>query len=1227
MISVMNNDFEFEKKPDALEVSHAEDTVLDHADDSSNHNRKVSDSGVVNEARVSLMEMDPGAPGSEFDAKMLGNGRSAEFRVFPSEEVRFLVSSDGEGGGGADMDLKFSDSLVDVKISKTDRFDGSVGDLDAENDRKGNLSQYKCLMSEFDDYVANESSGAMVAAATSRAMSYGFEVGDMVWGKVKSHPWWPGHIFNDALASPSVRRTRREGYVLVAFFGDSSYGWFDPAELIPFEPNYYEKSRQTTSRTFLKAVEEAVDEASRRRGLGLACKCRNRYNFRPTNVDGYFAVDVPDFEAGGIYSWNQIRRSRDSFKPGETLSFIKQLALTPRGGDHRSINFLNNKATVFAYRRLVYEEFDETYAQAFGVPSGPGRPPRNSVASLDQHRQPARAPLSGPLVIAEALGGGKSGVKPMKLKDQSKKDRYLLKRRDEPSHLKVFAANQEQETSTVPLSLVAAESTETGGAGDYVLLKRTPTILPKSEHAGFVGTDTETSSLSIPKNEAEIGQMAVGTDLVSQGQSMSIEASSDKEMIPLEEPKETIAPNEVISSRSHISPDMASERDSPSVLGEDSDPRFDRTDALGDPLCDQADAGTENISKSSETPQQPQLSNTVYLQGDHELDRNLDNRVDLEPTSAGTKFSDGDSSVGGVMKPKVLKRPAEDMNSSGSPFMGEKKKKKKKRVNGAEMGSDQTQKQLAKKKVRRLVGNAVEKSDQIGLSSREDFRLEHQKKSNASTNNSVSAGVVFGRGSDEFDVPQLLNDLQAFALDPFHGVERNCHVIVHKFFLRFRSLVYQKSLGSSPPREAESPELRALKSSDASFGTDNLSENIRDLSSSNSVKPLRRRDDPTKTGRKRVPSDRLEEIASKKLKKMGDLKLLASERKATQKLADGQKRESRDSVAVPTAVKMVKRDYMKKPEPPSARKVDPTMLVMKFPPETSLPSLNELKARFGRFGPIDQSGLRIFWKSSTCRVVFLYKPDAQAAYKYAMGNKSLFGNVNVKYQLREVGAPATEVPDSEKPSATADDNPIETPRMKDPLVLSGRASTPVVHQPPLAPLPAVQLKSCLKKATGDEPGVPSVGTGGTSSSKGTTRVKFMLGGEESNRNNINANFADGGTSSSVAMDFNSNFFQKVVSTTPLPIPPPQFTKPSHSITTTNIMQQHSEIPQPRNTLNHHHHYHHTPAVALPPVPQNPPPVASPTTDISQQLLSLLTRCSDVVTNVTGLLGYAPYHPL
>lgn len=209
-----------------------------------------------------------------------------------------------------------------------------------------------------------------------------FEIGDLVWGKVKSHPWWPGQIYNEKLASREVCRMKTAGYVLVAFFGDCSYGWFDPAELVRFESSYAEKSRQMSSRTFVKAVEEAVDEASRRRTLGLACRCRNLYNFRPTTVEGYFSVDIGEYESGSVYSVDQIRRSRDDFKPTEVLDFVNQLALSPKKVKHDAIDFVKNKATALAYRKAVYEEFDETYAQAFGYE--PEHPSRGRTQGLNQ---------------------------------------------------------------------------------------------------------------------------------------------------------------------------------------------------------------------------------------------------------------------------------------------------------------------------------------------------------------------------------------------------------------------------------------------------------------------------------------------------------------------------------------------------------------------------------------------------------------------------------------------------------------------------------------------------------------------------------------------------------------------------------------------------------------------------------------------------------------------------
>lgn len=116
----------------------------------------------------------------------------------------------------------------------------------------------------------------------------GFRIGDMVWAKVKPHPWWQGVIFNEAFASPSVFNTKIEGYLLVAFFGDATYQWFDPVVLVSFGSHYVNKSKQTRAQSFLVAVEEAVAEVSRRAALGLACLCRNPSNFQSTNVQGFF---------------------------------------------------------------------------------------------------------------------------------------------------------------------------------------------------------------------------------------------------------------------------------------------------------------------------------------------------------------------------------------------------------------------------------------------------------------------------------------------------------------------------------------------------------------------------------------------------------------------------------------------------------------------------------------------------------------------------------------------------------------------------------------------------------------------------------------------------------------------------------------------------------------------------------------------------------------------------
>ncbi|KAK2646053.1 hypothetical protein Ddye_021248 [Dipteronia dyeriana] len=198
-------------------------------------------------------------------------------------------------------------------------------------------------------------------------LGHRYEVGDMVWGKVRSHPWWPGQIFNEAFALPCARNGKREGRLLVSFFGDNSYWWLNPIELIPFEIHYVDKSKQTNGWEFVNAVEEAEGEVRRRAALGLFCHCRNPNNFRETGVEGFVEVDGCGYKPGGLYSVKQIKSARDVFKPVEMLSLLQEMASTPHINMKRSISSIQNVAVVLAYRKAVFVDYDETYAQAFRV--------------------------------------------------------------------------------------------------------------------------------------------------------------------------------------------------------------------------------------------------------------------------------------------------------------------------------------------------------------------------------------------------------------------------------------------------------------------------------------------------------------------------------------------------------------------------------------------------------------------------------------------------------------------------------------------------------------------------------------------------------------------------------------------------------------------------------------------------------------------------------------------
>ncbi|CAL9185820.1 PWWP domain-containing protein 1 isoform X1 [Musa acuminata AAA Group] len=1061
--------------------------------------------------------------------------------------------------------------------------------------------------SDFDEGLLSDevsvSNGATILQGAVGNWMNGFELGDMVWGKVKSHPWWPGHIFNEAFASASVRRTKKEGHFLVAFFGDSSYGWFEPAELVPFDPHYEEKSKQTTLRPFVKAVEEAVDEASRREALALTCYCRNPFNFQPARVPGYFYVDVPGFELGGIYSLKQVNSARDKFVPVMALSFLQQTATSPLADDPACIDRMRNVAMMLAYRRAVFEEFDETYAQAFGVE--PVRPSRRTGAMPDQLERfaPRAAPLSGPLVLPEPLRHKKSSSHKLVHKaakvPSAKKNKYVLKRRDErepasasvgppkpslpdvPSpvqshrnHYNLFPAQQHQQTpahhaphahpTLVFQDASCPPASAPGGSnlGDYVLQKRAP-----------AGAADEKP----PPQTSQDGSVSEQTALPAAADAPAVRQVFDEGRLKTEPPRQ--------------------------------------------------------LSEIAHRKLDPTVSGAAY------------SSADAKPGYGPGSLALRTSQVGGIMKEKkIKKRLREDGSSAESGVTGQaKKKKKKKKVQSSEIGVPDHVKASTIEDLYRRSAAAKPVSMEPELPRRED---------EVAPTTEPSAVAVRHPDIDlslrDLQLPELVSDLQELALYPFYGIDRDAPWVALHVFLNFRSLVYQKSLGLPPASEADAPEVPAVKPSAALPPPQEpvvvsavvapakvTNEETAPTSISKPPKASFRPDDPTVAGRKRTASDRQEEMSAKRQKKLDTLKALAGEKKAAigHKGLEGPQRGQKDPVAATTSAAAsagpakpndrAAEPVKKQEPPPPPRLPSPTTLVMKFPLRTTLPSVASLKAKFARFGPLELSGTRVYWKSYTCKVVYKFKPDAEAALNHARSNQ-MFGQVKVYYYLRDADALAPE-PSSEAVGQRSESRLVESNQFRP----GSGAGVGVSFGPSRPPLnltqkPAGQPKSILKKPSDEA--APSGG------GREAPRVKFMLDTVDG-KAELPATVVVAGNNNDVRSSADtSSAVDPVIGKAPRSVrflPPPSSSRP---LIPFPPRADSPYIPPPPASLGV------AERVLPPPRPQrnlNGVEEESGSSEqrgnankaFADQMLSLLFRCRDIVRNVKSSLGYVPYHQL
>ncbi|KAJ4720859.1 Tudor/PWWP/MBT superfamily protein [Melia azedarach] len=176
-----------------------------------------------------------------------------------------------------------------------------------------------------------------------------FYVSDLVWGKVRSHPWWPGQIYDPSDASEKAMKYHKKDCFLVAYFGDRTFAWVDASQLKPFYSHFSQVEKQSNSEVFQNAVSCALEEVCRRVELGLACRCIPK--------DAYDEIRLQVVENAGIRQETSVREgvdrstSAESFQPDKLVKYMKALAQSPSGGADR-LDLVIAKAQLLSFYRL-----------------------------------------------------------------------------------------------------------------------------------------------------------------------------------------------------------------------------------------------------------------------------------------------------------------------------------------------------------------------------------------------------------------------------------------------------------------------------------------------------------------------------------------------------------------------------------------------------------------------------------------------------------------------------------------------------------------------------------------------------------------------------------------------------------------------------------------------------------------------------------------------------------
>ncbi|CAI9098078.1 OLC1v1034657C1 [Oldenlandia corymbosa var. corymbosa] len=176
-----------------------------------------------------------------------------------------------------------------------------------------------------------------------------FYVSDLVWGKVRSHPWWPGQIIEPSAASERAMKHLKKDSYLIAYFGDQTFAWNEASKLKPFRMYFSEMKEQSNVDTFCDALDGALNEVSRRIEFGLACQCLPEDVLSKLKFQVLVNAGIQD-EPTRLYGGDNFSTAR-SFFPEKLMNYLKALAESPRS-NYSVLELVTARAQLLALNRF-----------------------------------------------------------------------------------------------------------------------------------------------------------------------------------------------------------------------------------------------------------------------------------------------------------------------------------------------------------------------------------------------------------------------------------------------------------------------------------------------------------------------------------------------------------------------------------------------------------------------------------------------------------------------------------------------------------------------------------------------------------------------------------------------------------------------------------------------------------------------------------------------------------